>query len=379
VTSTAIRVHAGPVIATVAGPAAVTKWVGRYFTPWWNTVEVPPVTDEKFGGPWVEATVESGQYTELAESLTAAHDQETLYARTPMFLRHGKDGTISAVSPSQRLAYLSDPACGLLEIIGCDEEAVATATARLAREAVRGLLLRSGWVILHASAAATPRGEVVLSFGGKGAGKSTTAFTLARTGRWSLLANDRVFARPLDDGRVQVLPWPSAAGVGLGLLDTLGWYDIVRERLEAGESLHPTQDARVTEALLAGRREPLWDGARELKAQVWPHQFADWFGLDLAGSGELAAVLFPAVGPDAVPGSAPELTRALTEDDFMAGATEDRYPDVLGLVRVPVGGTDTARAGVAAAVARVPHHGVALSYDPQANTAFLDDFLKKLA
>lgn len=50
-------------------------------------------------------------------------------------------------------------------------------------------------------------------------------------------------------------------------------------------------------ALLAGRREPLWDGGRELTAQIFPDQFPGWFGLDLATGGQVSALLFPESRP----------------------------------------------------------------------------------
>src|SRR5690606_31123874 len=165
---------------------------------------------------------------------------------------------------------------------------VATATARLAREMLRGLLLRDGWAVLHASAVVAEDGRTVLTLGRKGAGKTTTALALAGRHGCGLLANDRVFVRANDRGGVDVLPWPSAAALGLGLLDALGWFEICRERLQAGEALHPTQDGRVTEALLAGRREPLWAGGKELKVQVFPDQFPGWFGVPLAAEGQAA-------------------------------------------------------------------------------------------
>lgn len=40
-------------------------------------------------------------------------------------------------------------------------------------------------------------------------------------------------------GHVQVLPCPAAAAIGLGLLDALGWHDIARQRLDAGQTLQP--------------------------------------------------------------------------------------------------------------------------------------------
>jgi hypothetical protein len=111
-----------------------------------------------------------------------------------------------------------------------------------------------------------------------------------------------VFVRADDRGGVGVRPWPSAAALGLGLLQALGWFDEVRERLVAGESLHPTQDRRVTEAIRNGDRAALWEGGRELKAQVFPDQFPAWFGVPLATEGEAALLVFPRVRAGAVPG-----------------------------------------------------------------------------
>ncbi|WP_031511381.1 hypothetical protein [Streptomyces megasporus] len=370
-TPTAMRLHAGPATATVTGPPAVVDWVSRYVTPWWHTTKVTPGATGSDGEPRIEAAVDPDRYTEAAGRLAATRNEEVSYARSPMLLTRHTDGTTLAVSPAQQLSYRSDPATGRLDIVGAGEETVATATARLAREAVRGVLLRSGWVILHASAAVHGN-RAALAFGGKGAGKTTLAFTLARTGNWSLLANDRVFARVEKNGRVRVLPWPAAAAVGLGLLDALGWYETVRGRLAAGERLHPTVDPRVTAALAAGRREPLWEGRRELKAQVWPHQLADWFGLDLIDGAEATALLFPTFTSDAAPARIAG-GRELGESDFMAGVTEDRYPDVLDLVRVPIGGAARARTAVTETLHRLPRHEVTLTHNTTATAKMLAD------
>ena len=98
------------------------------------------------------------------------------------------------------------------------------------------------------------------------------------------------------------------------------------------QRVHPTQDQRVTDALLSDCREPLWETGkkRELKAQIFPDQFADWFGLTLATCGQAGAMLFPRIEPGAVPAVA-DGRRALGDHDFMSGATEDRYPDIFGL------------------------------------------------
>ncbi|MGW0820233.1 hypothetical protein [Streptomyces sp. NPDC002845] len=372
-TTYATRLDAADVsVSIVSSTQAVTDWCRRYVGPWWNAMEVPP--GSVCASPLVVADVAPQQYADLALAVSQSPHTSTTYARTHTLVACDEaESVITAVSPEQCLAYRWETVTGRLTIYGCDTEPVATATARLARETMRGLLLRSGWAVLHASAVALD-GRVILTFGSKGAGKTSTAVALAARHAWELLANDRVFVRPNSAGGVDVLPWPAAAALGLGLLDALGWFDVTRERLEAGESLHPTQDQRVTDALLAGRREPLWDGKRELKAQVFPDQFPAWFGLDLAIGGQAAALLFPRIEPGAAP-TLDEEGRRLGEGDFMNGKTEDRYPDVFGLVRVDGGGTAEARQAVTQRLVELPHHAMVLGHDVAANA----DFLVKLA
>jgi hypothetical protein len=373
VTTYATRLDAADAAVTVVSSAqAVTDWSLRYFGPWWNAANVPP--EEVCAAPLIVAEVDPPQYAETSLAVTQAAHTSTTYAKAHTLVARDEDqGVITAVSPEEALAYRSETVTGRLTIYGCDIEPVATAAARLAREAMRGVLLRSGWSVLHASAVALD-GRVILSFGSKGAGKTTTAVALAARHGWELLANDRVFVRTNPAGGVDVLPWPSAAAVGLGLLDSLGWFEVARERLEAGEALHPTQEQRVTDALLAGRREPLWDGQRELKAQIFPDQFPGWFGLDLSTGGQATALLFPRIEAGAIP-KLSEGGRTLSEHDFMSGATEDRYPDVFELARVDGGGTAEAREAVAKLLGELPHHSVLLGHDVAANA----DFLVKLA
>ncbi|TKA12072.1 phosphoenolpyruvate carboxykinase (ATP) [Actinacidiphila oryziradicis] len=372
-TITATRLHAGDAIVTVvSNTPAVTGWSRRYFGPWWNAFEVPA---ESIGaGPQVNATVDAAKYAELAELVDGGLNEaeEVTYAKARTRVTSHGGGIISAVSPDEQLAYRSDSRFGRLTIAGPEEQPVALAAARLAREAIRGQLLRDGWTLLHASAVVRD-GQTLLTFGSKGAGKTTTALLLASRG-WELLANDRVFVRPEGD-RLQVLPWPSAAAIGLGLLDALDFYDLVCDRLKAGEQLHPTQHQRVTDALMDGSRTPLWEqgGKRELKIQVFPDQFATWFGMTLATGGHAAGLLFPRIEPDAAPALADE-TRSLSEHDFMSGATEDRYPDIFGLTRVNGGGNQQARTAVTDRLTALPHHSVVLGHDTTANA----DFLAKL-
>ncbi|MBX9395683.1 hypothetical protein K4749_19290 [Streptomyces sp. TRM72054] len=371
-TTHATRLQVAEAATTVLSTdKVVTDWAERYAGPWWNAA--PCDTESVCVAPLVVAEVDTDKYGDASLAVTQAPHTSTTYAKAQTLVaRDEKSGLIAAVSPSELLAYRSEPAAGRLDIYGCDPEAVATASARLAREMVRGVLLRSGWSVLHASAVVQD-GRAVLTFGQKGAGKTTTALALAARHGWELLANDRVFVRANADGGVDVLPWPSAAAVGLGLLDALGWFDIARERMQCGEALHPTQDQRVTQALLTGDRTPLWDNDRELKAQVFPDQFGDWFGVPLATSGQAAALVFPRV----VAGSAPiamDECCGLTDHDFMTGRTEDRYPDIFDLVRVDGGGTEVARHDVARILAALPHHPVVLGHDVAENA----DFLTKL-
>ncbi|WP_327315904.1 hypothetical protein [Streptomyces sp. NBC_01235] len=359
---------AAAAVTVVSADQAVTDWSARYFGPWWNAVDVP--SESICASPLVHGVVSPEQYAEAALTVTQSPHTSTTYAKAQTLVaRDTAEGVIRAVSPQEGLAYRSEPGSARLTVYGCATEPVATATARLAREVMRGVLLRSGWSVLHASAVVQD-GRVVLTFGRKGAGKTTTALALANQDGWELLANDRVFVRPGESGGVDVLPWPSAAAVGLGLLDALHWFDIARERLRSGEALHPTQDQRVTDALLVGCREPLWESGRELKAQVFPDQFGRWFGLRLATGGGAAALLFPRVEAEAVPATAGG-GRSLGEHDFMSGETEDRYPDLFEVARVDGGGTAESRQEVMRRLALLPHHSVVLGHDIAANAGFL--------
>ncbi|MFB7763641.1 hypothetical protein [Streptomyces xiamenensis] len=366
----ATHVQAADATVTVlSNTPSITDWAARYFGPWWNAASID--ADSVCSGPVVIADVDHAAYDTLAALVGDGRDQQQVrFAKAETLVaRDGND--IIALSEGEGIAYRADQVTGRIVIAGTGAEPVALAAARLARESIRGQLLRAGWAVLHASAVVRD-GSAVLAFGDKGAGKTTTAFLLAARG-WELLANDRVIVRPSAAG-VDVLPWPSAAALGLGLLDALGWYDIARNRLRSGESLHPTQHESVTEALLDGRREPLWEpgGKRERKVQVFPDQFPAWFGVPLATGGTAAALIFPQIRAGAAPGAA-DAARALGEDDFMAGATEDRYPDVFGLARgVDGGGAAAVRAEVARLLGDLPHHGVVLNHDPQASADVLD-------
>ncbi|WP_369776318.1 hypothetical protein [Streptomyces sp. R33] len=370
---TATRITAAPAAVTIiSADRTVTDWASRYFGPWWGAASVDPAT--VCAGTVIAADVDLDAYMRLEEHVRARPHTSHIYAKAPALVATAADGTITAVAPGQQLAYLSEPATGRIKVAGADPLQVSLATARIARDAVRGQLLRDGWTVLHASAVVMGD-RTWLAFGGKGAGKTTTALTLATRCGAHLLANDRVFARADAFGNVTVLPWPAAAAVGLGLLDGLGLYEKVTARLDAGESLHPTQDERVTAALCTGNLSPLWDGGRELKAQVFPDQFESWFGLTLATQGMATDLLFPQIAAGAEP-SVHDTSPSLGDSDFMQGATEDRYPDILGLARgVTAGGNADARDHVRGLLRLLPHHAFTLGHDHDRAA----DFLTKLA
>ncbi|MET7685587.1 hypothetical protein [Streptomyces sp. NPDC005423] len=248
----------------------------RYFGSWWNAFEVP--VSSVCAGPLVRADLDDKTYDRLLNLVTTCPHAEVAYAKARLPLARDSTGTITGVSPEEGLAYRSEQFGGHVTIAGRTSEAPALASARIAREMIRAALLRGGWTFLHASGVVHD-GQVLLTFGSKGAGKTTTALLLAGRGA-QLHANERVFVKVVG-GEPRVLPWPPAAALGLGLLDALGLFDVVRARLQAGEQLHPTQHRDVTDALLAGRREPLWEpgGKRERKVQVFPDQFDTWFGM----------------------------------------------------------------------------------------------------
>lgn len=372
-TPTATRLQTADASVTVlSNTSFVTDWARRYFGSWWTASEVP--AGSVCAGPLVTADVNEKVYADLAALLSSVPHSEATYAKARLLLARDSTGIITAVSPDEQLAYRSEQLGGHVTISGHTPEPVALAAARIAREMIRAALLRDGWTLLHASAVVRDC-RALLAFGDKGAGKTTTALLMASRGA-QLLANDRVFIKRVGTD-LRVLPWPSAAAIGLGLLEALGLYDVVRDRLRAGEHLHPTQHQDVTNALLAGRREPLWEpgGKRERKVQVFPDQFANWFGMELATGGCAAALLFPRIDPAAVP-SLVDGERSLDESDFMSGATEDRYPDHFGLAQgIDGGGSTLARATVADALATLPHHQVVLGHDVGANA----DFLAKLS
>ncbi|MGA5135199.1 lactate/malate family dehydrogenase [Streptomyces olivoreticuli] len=341
---------------------AVTDWALRYFGPWWSASN----HDVPDSDPKLVADVDKNAADELTQHVRDFAHEETVYANAPLLHVRDEDGTVTAAQPGDQLAYQHTPD-GQIRIVGADDLPVCLAASRLAREVVRGQLLADGWSILHASAVTNDAGETLLTLGNKGAGKTTTALLLARED-WRLLANDRVFVRADQDGVVRVLPWPAAAAIGFGLLDSLGLYDHVRTRLLGGGKLHPTQHEKVTDALLVGDRTPLRnDSGKELKVQFFPDQLATWLHLALAAEGHATRFLFPRITPGGTPALLDE-DRPLADGDFFTAASEDRYPDVFSLTPSDISPAPRATHGV---LADLPRHVFTLGHDAAANAEFL--------
>ncbi|MEV0783655.1 hypothetical protein AB0I52_11885 [Streptomyces sp. NPDC050423] len=102
-----------------------------------------------------------------------------------------------------------------------------------------------------------------------------------------------------------------------------------------------------------------------MKPQFFPGQLETWLGLTLATEGHAVGILFPEIAPD----SAPALTmaaRGVTDADFFSSATEDRYPDVFGLLP-----SETSTKDLAARLTQLPHQSLTMNHDPEASTAVL--------
>ncbi|MEU9778695.1 hypothetical protein [Streptomyces sp. NPDC047968] len=367
-TENAVRITAASHhVTVVSSTPSITDWSRRYFGPWWQTTSSGADTA---AGPLVAADVDEVEAAQLAQLVTDYPHDLVTYANAPLLHTRDDDGCVYAHQPDSGLSYQYRP--DVLRIAGTEPVPVALATARLARELLRSQLLADGWHILHASAAVRD-GSTVLTLGNKGAGKTTTALLLARSG-WQLLANDRVFVRPDSDGGVDVLPWPSAAAIGLGSLDALGVYDDVRARHLAGERLHPTQHERVTRALTDGRRAPLFaSSGKELKPQFFPDQLTTWLGLPLAVSGKAGRIVFPRIDPAAVP-AVEGRGRELVGSDFFTAGTEDRYPDVFGLAPQTTNGE--VRRVLADRLTALPSTSVVLSHDMEASAKLLAELAR---
>lgn len=337
---------------------AVIEHVQRYFGTWWRA----EASADLAAAPAVEMTAEvdlNGALTVVEQVDAADGCEQAKYARKSVrFVR--QRGTVSGYD-DDGTAYVVRGQ--VIQVAGADLNAVVSACIRLVREALRGLLAKDGWVLLHASCVVDDGGRGYLAFGGKGAGKTSVALQLARARGWAVLANDRVFAK-VEEGRVRLLPWPAAAAVGMGLLSSAGWLEKVARHRSA---LHGTTTAPVLAALADGREAPVFEGRRELKPQLFPDQIATLLSLRLESSASAACVMFPQVSSGAVP-MVEEGGRALLDSDTFAGETEDRYPNIFGL---RAGESVSSRREVLDALSALPRRTLVLGYDIDDNARCL--------
>ncbi|MFF4934555.1 hypothetical protein ACFY2H_37600 [Streptomyces griseofuscus] len=372
-----LSLTAGQQAVTIrSNTSGVTDWAATYFGHYWNASP----TRDTIAGHCPVVTVIDGDH----QAPTAmAHTHHAVFAREPIGYTPHLDNTVTAHTLTDPvIAFRYSPDEQHLQISSRQPlqptarpgrpTRLATATTRFAREMMRARLIAAGWVLLHASAAVLPGGHTLLTLGDSGAGKTTTALTLASTGA-ELLANDCCFARPNTSGSLDLLPWPAAAAVGLGLLHALLLADSARAHLLTGELPHPTQDQRVTDALTTGHTGALTSASgRELKAHIWPAQLTRWFGLPLATMGTAAGILLPRIvsSPSAPARVNGDRSAEVTTSVFVT-SDEERYPDLFGFTDGHNAGTPKARREVLQRLNRLPRRAVDLSYDQAANTRLL--------
>lgn len=179
---TATRLEAATAAVTVlSNRPEVTDWAQRYFGSWWNATDVgaDTVSDADHA---VIADVKLAAYEEIT---SLVHDgrptEEVSYAKHSLLVaRDGDD--IMAASLEEEVAYRSTPSAGRLVLAGADVQPLALAASRLARESIRGQLLRDGWAVLHSSAVVRPDdGATLLTFGGKEPARPPPLFSSHRT------------------------------------------------------------------------------------------------------------------------------------------------------------------------------------------------------
>ncbi|MGH3928461.1 MAG: hypothetical protein ACRDTF_00615, partial [Pseudonocardiaceae bacterium] len=294
--SRALHICAGDAVVTViTTETAVTDWLASYLGSWW-TVREQRSTDGVSGSPVLRCSLDPAAYRSTHEQVRRQPHRVVEFARKPIQVAGRSDG-VHAIDPGEQVAYRATRETGQVDIYAVDSLGLCLAAARIARELIRVQLEADGWSILHASAV-VQEDSALLTVGPKGAGKTTAALLLARDG-WQLLANDRVFIHP---ATLALLPWPSAAALGIGLLHAHGLLDNVRERISLGHQLHPTVARTVVTAISDGRTEALIDEhGKELKPQFFPHQLVDWLGLRLARSATACQLLFPRIDPNGQP------------------------------------------------------------------------------
>ncbi|MEU5978411.1 hypothetical protein [Streptomyces sp. NPDC047315] len=365
--NTLILSPAGPMATITSRSPAIGQWAARHVSPWWTVAQHRAI--DPAGGPQLEAVVVTRDaVAPVIENVLSHPNRSTEYAGDLLYYRRDDhEGTVTAAQPKRGLVYRYEQHARCMTIVGSDTVTVANASARLARELVRAQLHSAGWHLLRASAAVGDKDQAILALGPAEVGKTTTSLLLARAGR-QLLAPNRVFAR-VQDGLVRLVPWPSTAAIGLGLLASLGAYDTVRERVLDGAQLPTAQPPAVTAALTSGSRAALWtETGTELKMRLFPDQIISWLGCHLAREGYAAQIVFPSIWPNAQQPTLGPAPHVEDRDFHTPGA--DRYPDVFGLLHLPATAA-AEREDLCATLNTLPRHSAILTHDSAANTAAL--------
>ncbi|MGW2841914.1 hypothetical protein ACWCWD_29515 [Streptomyces sp. NPDC001493] len=94
--------------------------------------------------------------------------------------------------------------------------------------------------------------------------------------------------------------------------------------------------------------------------------------MDLAAESHAAAILFPSIQAGAAPAPA-DTTRGVQDGDFFSAATEDRYPDIFGLLPLTGPTPELMRA-----LAALPHQALVLGHDTTTATALLAETAARL-
>jgi hypothetical protein len=358
-----LRVGHVPIVLRSAQPEVLHR-ADRYLTGFWT-----PAPDAR--GVTVEAVVDRRERRRLTRIAAARGQPAALYMGAPGWT--ADDGTLLiAGSEAHRVAFVRTRGDPRVLVAADDDEAAATGLVRVARSVVGACLEHGGWAQVHASAVRSPDGSAVLAFGPKGAGKTAVALQLARVG-WGLVANDRAW---VSAGACRVLPWPSSANVGLGLLAALGWLPQLRARRAAGRPPGYHERPEVTVAIREGRSTPVRDHTgRELKCQLFPSELAGDFAVRLEDGGPVTALLLPSVdlGTDSPEIRPAPVGRLGAADLFPPVSGPDHFPDFLALHR-PATARHAAGGAVLEALAdRVPAFEIRLGRDPAANAEALSE------
>jgi hypothetical protein len=162
-----------------------------------------------------------------------------------------------------------------IEIIGSDQPHRRNILTSVAREVWRRTVENLGGTVLHASAVTRPSGAW-LFVGPKGAGKTSSALSLASAGFSALLDNDRTAILPNATGTLYALPVPLSIRVAPGTLKGLGSWPHIRN---------------IQPRLLGGLSTPAAHGRS--KVNLTRAEAACELGLRLSPGARVAGIVLP--------------------------------------------------------------------------------------